>query len=203
MRKGLDFLFLLCSNTEMTVPSESPGFTPVPVRARRDGWTPARQAAFIAALRGCRCVVKAARGVGLSAESAYRLARRPGAESFRRAWNDALGGHGPRPGAARPAGVPSWSLLGMMAALAPRPAPKFPSARVRDLPQKTHGSRELRRLRELPADRELRPEPGRQAAPAYSAEAFARMLRRSFGRPAAALPRGERSPTSPPTAPGG
>ena len=61
-------------------------FTPVPVRARRDGWTVARQQGFVAALgRGCR-VEDAARAVGMSGRTAYRLLDRPGAASFVKAW---------------------------------------------------------------------------------------------------------------------
>ena len=67
-------------------------FTPVPVRARCDGWTPARQAAFIDLLHSSRCVIEACRGVGLSSESAYKLYRRADAEGFRRAWDAALAG---------------------------------------------------------------------------------------------------------------
>jgi hypothetical protein len=64
-----------------------PGFYPVPVRARRDGWTPGRQRAFIAALASTQCVDRSAAAVGLSRESAYRLRRRAGAESFAAAWD--------------------------------------------------------------------------------------------------------------------
>jgi hypothetical protein len=65
-------------------------FTPVPVRYRRDGWTPARQRVFIAALAESGCVLAACRRVGKSAEAAYRLARRPDAAAFRAAWEAAL-----------------------------------------------------------------------------------------------------------------
>jgi hypothetical protein len=64
-------------------------FTPVPVEARRDGWTVARQIGFIHRLAICGDVGTAARGVGMSRESAWRLRRRPGAESFAAAWNRA------------------------------------------------------------------------------------------------------------------
>ncbi|HEX8364485.1 MAG TPA: hypothetical protein VF603_04285 [Allosphingosinicella sp.] len=67
-----------------------PDFDPVPVRPRHDGWTPARQVAFIRALAECGCVREACRRVGMSAESAYELARRPDAQSFRAAWEVAL-----------------------------------------------------------------------------------------------------------------
>ena len=65
-------------------------FTPVPVRARRDGWTPERQAAFVAALRDTRSVVAACRAVGMSWQTAYRLRARPDAAGFAAAWDAAL-----------------------------------------------------------------------------------------------------------------
>lgn len=59
-------------------------------RARRDGWTPARQQAFIDALTYTRNVGRAAAAVGLSRASAYRLRDAPGAEDFARAWAEAV-----------------------------------------------------------------------------------------------------------------
>lgn len=64
-------------------------FRPIPVRSRRDGWTEARQRTFVAALRSGLPVTGAADAVGMSARSAYRLADRPGAASFRKAWASA------------------------------------------------------------------------------------------------------------------
>jgi hypothetical protein len=64
-----------------------PDFTPVPVRARRDGWTEARQRGFIATLHRLGSVAAAARVVGMSVRSAYTLRERPGAESFAEAWD--------------------------------------------------------------------------------------------------------------------
>lgn len=70
---------------------ESPAFTPVPTRrARADGWTRERQRGFIAALAQCGDVAAAARAVGMSMQSAYRLRKRAGAESFSAAWEAAL-----------------------------------------------------------------------------------------------------------------
>jgi hypothetical protein len=66
-------------------------FTPVPVRARHDGWTPARQIAFIHRLALCGSISTAARAVGKSRKSVYDLRDRPGAESFAAAWDAALG----------------------------------------------------------------------------------------------------------------
>lgn len=67
-----------------------PPFHPVPVAARHDGWTPARQACFIGALVDTRCVSAAAKAVGKSRASAYRLRERAGAAGFARAWDTAL-----------------------------------------------------------------------------------------------------------------
>ena len=71
-------------------PPDTPGFDIVPVRERHDGWTPARQQAFIAALAETACVAEAAAAVGMTPKSAYRLRARPEAAAFRQAWAVAL-----------------------------------------------------------------------------------------------------------------
>lgn len=72
-------------------PEEPFPFTPAPAgRSRHDGWTPERQRAFIDALLRTGVVNAAVRFVGKSPASAYKLRRRPGAESFAAAWDDAL-----------------------------------------------------------------------------------------------------------------
>lgn len=68
-----------------------PAFLPVPLRARADGWTPKRQAAFLAQLALTRSVREAARRVGMARETAYRLRQKPGATSFAEAWDRILG----------------------------------------------------------------------------------------------------------------
>ena len=68
-----------------------PAFHPVPVGARRDGWTPARQAAFVGMLAETGSVEGACRAVGMGKHSAYRLRQRPGAAGFAAAWDAALG----------------------------------------------------------------------------------------------------------------
>lgn len=78
-----------------------PGFfRPVPLRARADGWSEARQCGFLAALYVTGSVAAAARSVGMSRESAFRLRARQGAKSFARAWDRVLAppgsGHVPR-----------------------------------------------------------------------------------------------------------
>ncbi|WP_188642610.1 hypothetical protein [Blastomonas marina] len=64
-----------------------PFFRPVPLRQRRDGWSEVRQCAFLAELYLTGSVTAAARRVGMSRMSAYRLRRRAGAESFACAWD--------------------------------------------------------------------------------------------------------------------
>ena len=66
-------------------------FNPVPqARRRRIGWDAERQRAFIAILARLPSVGRAARAVGMSRRSAYRLLDKPGAEQFAKAWDMAL-----------------------------------------------------------------------------------------------------------------
>ena len=66
-------------------------FTPVPrQRRRRGGWSEENQRAFIAALACCGSVARAARSVGLTPRSAYRLMDAPQADDFARAWDEAF-----------------------------------------------------------------------------------------------------------------
>lgn len=71
------------------MPLEELAFTPVPVKARRDGWTVERQKGFILRLALGGCVGVAAKGVGMTRRSAYRLRERPGAARFAAAWDRA------------------------------------------------------------------------------------------------------------------
>lgn len=71
-------------------PPTHPDFEPVPLRARVDGWTPERQRAFVEHLAETLCPETAAALVGMSAEGARRLRRRPGAEGFNAACDAAL-----------------------------------------------------------------------------------------------------------------
>jgi hypothetical protein len=73
------------------LPLDALAFAPAPVRARKDGWTAARQIAFINRLALTGSPGAAARAVGMSRESAYRLRARPGAAGFAAAWDEALG----------------------------------------------------------------------------------------------------------------
>lgn len=65
-------------------------FRAVPVKARHDGWTPARQRGFIDRLCVTGNVARSARAVGKTPQSAYRLRDHAGAASFARAWDKAL-----------------------------------------------------------------------------------------------------------------
>ena len=110
MQVRIAFPFSLCSTARMPADSSPaaatphvPTFTPVPVRARRDGWTEERQRLFIRALVATRSVGQAAQAAGMSRESAYRLRRREGAGSFAAAWDSIL--------AARPRGTSSYELV--------------------------------------------------------------------------------------------
>jgi hypothetical protein len=62
----------------------------VPRRPRADGWTPHAQRSFIEALADTGSVTMAARAVTRTVQSAYRLRRAPGAESFAAAWDAAI-----------------------------------------------------------------------------------------------------------------
>ena len=65
-------------------------FVPVPrARRRRNGWSDERQISFIVSLSMCGSVAAAARAVGMSARSAYRLLDATGACDFARAWDAA------------------------------------------------------------------------------------------------------------------
>lgn len=65
----------------------------VPVKRKRrvDGWSNEKQRNFIGHLADEGSVNEAARLVGMSVQSCYRLRRAPGAENFARAWDAAIG----------------------------------------------------------------------------------------------------------------
>ena len=65
-------------------------FDIIALSARHDGWTAARQIAFIQILAETANVSAACRAVGMSRRSAYALYNRPDAQSFRQGWNIAV-----------------------------------------------------------------------------------------------------------------
>ena len=75
------------SNSRWPAWKRVPPFLPVPLRARADGWTAERQGRFIGLLAETGSVSEAACRVSMSRESAHRLRRRAGAESFAHAWD--------------------------------------------------------------------------------------------------------------------
>lgn len=77
-------------DTADTVPDYNPDeyrWVPVRRRPRLDGWTEEKQRRFIEVLADTGLVGKAAKAVGMSRESAYRLRRAPHAAPFARAWD--------------------------------------------------------------------------------------------------------------------
>jgi hypothetical protein len=95
-------------------------FAPVPVRPRRDGWTPKRQRLYVLALLETGHAGKAARAVGMSVQSAARLRRHPDAAGFDRACAAAYGAARRRWAMARLA-----SARPRLASAGPRPARRF------------------------------------------------------------------------------
>lgn len=65
-------------------------FTPVRVRDQHNSWAPRLQLLFVLALARGAGPGEAARSLGRSRQSVYRLRARPGAESFAAAWDRAL-----------------------------------------------------------------------------------------------------------------
>ena len=80
----------MTKRTDSSLPDEAKDFLPARPRTRHDGWTPKKQHDFIAALAASGCVMEAARSVGMTTRSAYRLRARPDATYFRQAWDVAL-----------------------------------------------------------------------------------------------------------------
>ncbi len=72
-----------------TYNSQDYRWVPVRRQARYDGWTEEKQRRFIEVLADTGLVGTAAKSVGLTRESAYRLRRAAGAEAFAAAWDAA------------------------------------------------------------------------------------------------------------------
>ena len=80
----------MTKRTDSSLPPEAQDFIPAEPRPRHDGWSPEKQHDFIAALAASGCVTEAAKSVGMTTKSAYRLRARPDASYFRQAWDVAL-----------------------------------------------------------------------------------------------------------------
>jgi hypothetical protein len=87
------------------IPVGALDFEPVPVKSRHDGWTPDAQQMFVFALAAGFGVSGAARLVGRSRQTAYRLRDRPDAASFASACDRALAFARMRP---LPPGTTAW-----------------------------------------------------------------------------------------------
>ena len=57
------------------------------LRPRRDGWTPAAQATFIAAREGGATIAAAAAAAGMSRQAAYKLRAHPAGGAVRAMWH--------------------------------------------------------------------------------------------------------------------
>ena len=79
-------------------------FDPVPLRSRRDGWTPERQRAFVRLIAQGLRPGRAAARLGMRRQGAYALRDRPGAEGFAAAWDAAASAASRRRGSARRVG---------------------------------------------------------------------------------------------------
>ncbi|HEX8511681.1 MAG TPA: LysR family transcriptional regulator [Allosphingosinicella sp.] len=64
-------------------------FIPVPVRPRRDGWTPTRQIRFVIGIAKGLSPARAAARIGMTRQSAHALRRHPEGRSFAVAWDAA------------------------------------------------------------------------------------------------------------------
>jgi hypothetical protein len=73
----------------MTLP-EFLRFTPVQLRTQHNGFRVKQQLRFIVALARGASVSEAAHAVGMTRQSVYRIRRRPDAESFAAAWDNAI-----------------------------------------------------------------------------------------------------------------
>jgi hypothetical protein len=80
----------MVQENHMGEPKQDFPFTPTPLRARHDGWTPEKQIAFVEALAETGVIEEACRRVGMSDTSAYNLRMRPDGAPFRQAWDAAL-----------------------------------------------------------------------------------------------------------------
>ena len=72
-------------------PAALPEFEPVPRDTVSRGWTPDKQLSFIEGLAATGSVRMACEGCGMSLGGVYKLRNAPGAGSFARAWDIAVG----------------------------------------------------------------------------------------------------------------
>lgn len=146
--------------TPCSTRSRPPAFIPVKLRGRKDGWTHEVQCAFLARLYVTGSVKAAAKSVGRSRASAYKLRGRRGAESFAKSWDKVLSGPAKRGvPRVRKRRVPDWRKLtheelfwrcnvGLL-------RPVIYRGRMRSIAQKADNSALLRLLSRLDGGRRL------------------------------------------------
>ena len=71
-------------------PAQLADYRPVKLAKRSNGWTAERQRKFLTVLAETGCISEACTQAGVSSRSAYRLRQRTDAQSFARAWDQAL-----------------------------------------------------------------------------------------------------------------
>jgi hypothetical protein len=128
-------------------------FTPVPVRARRDGWTPERQRRFVSYLAAGAGPSEAAKAVGKTKQSAFTLRARPGAESFSAAWDAAVAFARERRFDASPKSAASLAREGVL-------VPRFYRGRLVSVERRFPSAPLMRVLAQLDAWAEKTPAPG-------------------------------------------
>ena len=87
---GADAATVASETTGTNLPDTLPATTPPDARLPHDGWTPERQAAFLRELAARHNVTAAARAVGMSRQSAYKLRTRLQGQPFDKAWDAAF-----------------------------------------------------------------------------------------------------------------
>lgn len=156
-------------------------FTPVPVRARHDGWAPDRQFRFILAIARGAGPGEAARAVGSSRQTAHVLRRKPGAESFASAWDAAAAFANEARAAGRAQALGGFGLETIM-------VPRFYRGRLIGFVQREDHRRAMRILRTLDRFAE-RMDPARAETVRAAGEALAEAAEADAICPPTAQPR--------------
>ena len=125
----------------------------MPVRARRDGWTPERQRRFVHYLAAGCGPSEAAQAVGKTKQSAFTLRTRPGAESFCAAWDAAVGFARQRRFDASPKSAAAMAREGVL-------VPRFYRGRLVSVERRFPSAPLMRVLAQLDAWAEKSPAPG-------------------------------------------
>jgi len=177
------FLLAFCEEKTYSRRVDEPAFLnfePVPVKGRRDGWTPEIQRRFIVHLARGAGAGEAARRVGRSRQTAYALCRRAGGEGFAAAWHSAIDFAAGMRAAHRPLGFGGVETLMV---------PRFYRGRLLGFVQRDDCAAAMRQLAALDSAAErLDPRAADEHAAAAKAKADkADSIRHAKGRPSSAL----------------